>query len=64
MNISFKLGHEMLYMDYNSKYTQYLELGRDKVIFEENLLKLKEFLFSIIDNRNFNKIYNQIIKMV
>lgn len=63
-NISFKINEELLYKDYNSKNTYYIELGKDKIIFEENLLKLKEYLFNIIDNRNFNKVYNQIIKMV
>ena len=62
-NVSFDINNYISYLDNNSKYAFYINLGKEKLILDSVLIELKNKLLNIACDRNFNKIYNKLIKL-
>lgn len=62
-NISFNCDVNISYIDKNSKYEFYINLGKDKLILNKYLTELRSKLLDIIKSRKFNQIYNKLIKL-
>lgn len=62
-SISFNCDDYISYVDRESKYDFYINLGKGKLELDNHLTELKNNLLNIIGSRKFNQIYNELIKL-
>lgn len=60
--INYRLNKK--YYNDDNKYIKYLELGKNKYLFDSTLLNIENKLNNITDSKKFNKIYRKIIKEI
>ena len=62
--ISFECEGTVSFKEFNCKYNDYLILGYDKFLFDKYLEEIESKMLKIMGSRNFNRIYQDIIKVV